>query len=91
MNNQKQLFTSVEKIAADFFFKIHKKTPEQESHFNKPSYLKLAILLKKRLQQKCFKCHFRNVSGQLLLITSQCDHFWLHIDTNKHIATNKDF
>ena len=43
MKNQKQ----------PIFFKIHKKIPEQESHFNKLSYLKAAILLKKRLQQ-CF-------------------------------------
>ena len=51
--NQKQPFTGVEKISAKIFFKIHKKIPEQESHFNKLSYLKPAILLKKRLQ-RCF-------------------------------------
>ena len=33
---------------------------------------------------------FKISSGQLLLITSQGDHFWLHISTNKHVVTNKD-
>ena len=46
MKNQKQPFTSVEKVAAEIFFKIHRKTPDQESHFNEISYLKPAILLK---------------------------------------------
>ena len=91
MKNQKQPFTSVEKIAAEFFFfKIHRKTPEQESHFNKPSYLKPAILLKKRVNKDVLQCHFRNVSERLLLITSQGDHFLLHIGTNKYGITNKD-
>ena len=72
MQNQKQPFRSVEKIAAEFFFKTHRNSPEQESHSNKPSYLKPAILLKKRLQQICFtvlfwKCFrtatFNNISG----------------------------
>ena len=58
MKNQKQPFTKAKKIAAIFFFKIHRKTPEQESHFNKISYLKPAILLKKRLQHRCFTVSF---------------------------------
>ena len=58
MKNQKLPFTKAKKIAADFFFKIHRKTPEQESHFNKISYLKPAILLKKRLQHRCFTVSF---------------------------------
>ena len=35
MKNQKQPFTSVKKTAAEFFLKIHRKAPEQESHYNK--------------------------------------------------------
>ena len=34
MKNQKQSFKDVEKTATEIFFKIHRKTPEQESHFN---------------------------------------------------------
>ena len=30
MKNKKQPFTSVKKTAAEFFFKIQRKTPEQE-------------------------------------------------------------
>ena len=37
--NQKQPFASVEKAVLKIFFKIHKKTLEQESHFNEISYL----------------------------------------------------
>ena len=48
----------VEKTAAEYFFKIHRKTPEQESHFNEISYLKPAILLKKRLQYRYFTVSF---------------------------------
>ena len=58
MKNQKQPFTSVEKTAAELFFKIHRKTPEQESHYNKISYLQPAILLKRRLQHRCFTVSF---------------------------------
>ena len=46
MKNQKLPFTSAEKIAAEIFLKIHKKTLDQEFHFNEISYLKPAILLK---------------------------------------------
>ena len=42
MKNPKQSFISVEKIAAELFFKIHRKTPVQESHFNKTSYVSQA-------------------------------------------------
>ena len=52
--DQKQPFTSVEKTAAEIFFKIHRKTPEQESHFNKVSYRKPAILLKMETPTKMF-------------------------------------
>ena len=58
MKNQKQPFTSVAKIAAEFFFKIHRKMREQESNFNRLSYLKPAILSKKRLQQRCLAVSF---------------------------------
>lgn len=44
-----------------FFFKIHWKTPEYESHSNKPSYLKPAVVLKKRLPQRCFTASFSKV------------------------------
>ena len=47
MKNQKQPFTSVEKTTPEIFFKIYRKTPEQESHFNEISYLKPAVLLRK--------------------------------------------
>ena len=48
MKNQKQQFTSVSKIAVEFFFKIQRKMREQESNLNRPSYLKPAILSKKK-------------------------------------------
>ena len=51
MKNQKQPFASVEKIATEFFFKIHREAPELEFHFNKPSYLKQAILKKETSTQ----------------------------------------
>ena len=56
MKNQKLPFTSIEKIAAEFFFffKIHRKTPDQQYHFNKISYLKLAILLKQETLTQMF-------------------------------------
>ena len=87
MKNQKQPFISVEKIAPKIF---HWKTPEQESHFDKPSYLKPAILLKRDSNRDVSQCYFRNFSRQLFLITSQGEHFWLHISTNKHVVTNED-
>ena len=37
-----------------FFFKIHRKTPDQQYHFNKISYLKLAILLKQETLTQMF-------------------------------------
>ena len=63
MKNQKQPFTSAKKAVAEFFLKIPRKTPEQESHCNKISYLKLAILLKKRLQHRCFIVSFSEFFG----------------------------
>ena len=72
------------------FFKIYRKIPEQESHFNKLSYLKRVIVLKRDSNTDTLQCHYRNISGQLLLITSQGDHFWLQISTNKHVFTNKN-
>ena len=54
MKNQKKLFTSVEKTAAENFSKIYRKAPEQESHFNKISYLKPASLLKKETPTQMF-------------------------------------
>ena len=54
MKNQKQPFTRVEKIVAEFFFKIHRKTPEQESHFNEIFYLEHAILLKQETPTQMF-------------------------------------
>ena len=81
MENQKQPFVSVEKIAAENFFKIHRKTPVQESPFDKLAYHKPAILLKKRLQHRYFAVSFFNFSGELFLITSQNDHFRLPIST----------
>ena len=78
MKNQKQPFTCVKKTAAEFFLKIHWKTAEQESHYNKISYLKPAILLKRDSNTDFLQCHFRNFSGQLLLITFQGDYFWFH-------------
>ena len=92
MKNQKQPFTRVKKTAAEFFFKIHRKTPEQESHYNKISYLKPAILLKKRLQHRCFTvlfseffrtATFNNISGWLLLVPCKLE--------NNYVVTNKDF
>ena len=80
MENQKQPFASVAKIAAENVYKIHRKTPVQESPFDKFAYLKPGIPLKKRLQQP-FAVSFFNFSGQLFLITSQNDHFCLHIST----------
>ena len=61
------------------FFSIffHRKTPEQQSHYNKISYLKPAILLKKRLQHRCFTvlfseffktATFNNISRWLLML-----------------------
>ena len=61
MKNLKQPFTSVEKIAAENFFKIHRKTPEQESHFNKLSYLNPVILLIERLEHRCFALSFSRI------------------------------
>ena len=90
MKNQRQPFASVEKIAANFFFKIQRKRPEQELHFNKPSYFKPAILLKKRRNKDVLQCHFRNVSGRLLSIAPRGNHFCLRIIMNKHVVTNKD-
>ena len=58
MKNQKQSFTGAAKIAVEIFCKIHRKTREQESNFNRLSYLKPAILLKKRLQQRCLAVSF---------------------------------
>ena len=52
--DQKQPFTSVEKQLLKFFFKIHRKTPEQESHFNEISYLKPEILLKQETPTQMF-------------------------------------
>ena len=49
MENQKQPFASFEKIATEYFFKIHRKTPVQKFPFDKLAYLKPAVLLKKRL------------------------------------------
>ena len=93
MKNQKQPFTSAKKTAADFFFfKIHRKTPEQESHYNKISYLEPAILLKKRLQHRCFtvsfsvffrRAAFNKILGWLLLVSCNLE--------NNYVATNKDF
>ena len=63
------------------FFSIffHRKTPEQQSHYNKISYLKPAILLKKRLQHRCFTVSFSEFCRTAtLLITSQGDYFWFH-------------
>ena len=74
MKNQKQPFTRVKKTAAEFFFKIHRKTPEQESHYNKISYLKPAILLRDS-NTDVLQCNFRNFSGQLLLITAHTSGF----------------
>ena len=75
MKNQKQPFTSVKKRAAEFFLKFfHRKTPEQESHYNKISYLKPAILLRDS-NTDVLQCHFRNFSGQLLLITAHTSGF----------------
>ena len=54
------------------FFKIYSKILEQESHFNKLSYLKRVIVLKKRLQHRYFTVSlskyfrtaaFNNISG----------------------------
>ena len=42
----------------NFFFKIQKKTPDQQFHFNKISYLKPAIPLKQRLQHRRFTVIF---------------------------------
>ena len=58
MKNQKQSSKVLKKQLLNIFFKIHRKTPEQESHFNEISYLKPAILLKKRLQYRCFTVSF---------------------------------
>ena len=58
MKNKKQPFTSVKKTAAEFFFKIQRKTSEQESHYNKISYLQPAILLKRRFRHRCFTVSF---------------------------------
>ena len=58
MKNQKQSFTRVAKIAVEIFCKIRRKTREQESNFNRLSYLKPTILLKKRLQQRCLAVSF---------------------------------
>ena len=74
------------------FFKIHRKTPEQKSYFKKISYLKPAILLKKRLQHRCFTVSFSeffrtatfdNISGWLLLVPCKLE--------NNYVVTNKDF
>ena len=54
MKYQKQPFKSVEKIASEFFFQNPQENTRQESHFNKPSYLKPVILLKNKLRQRCF-------------------------------------
>ena len=71
---------------------FHRKTPEQESHYNKLSYLKPAILLKKRLQHRCFTVSFseffrtatfNNISGWLLLVPCKLE--------NNYVVTNKDF
>ena len=83
MENQKQPFASFEKIATEYFFKIHRKTPVQKFPFDKLAYLKPAVLLKKRLQHRCFAVLFFNFSGQLFLITSQNDYFRLHIMSTK--------
>ena len=40
------------------FYKIHRKTPVQESLFNKVAGLRSATLLKKRLWRKCFPVNF---------------------------------
>ena len=59
MKNQKQPFTSAEKIATEFFFfKIDRKAQEHESHFDEISCLKPAIQLKRRLQYRCFTVSF---------------------------------
>ena len=87
MKNQKQPFTSIKKTAAEFFFKIHWKAPEQESHYNKISCLKPAILLKKRLQHRCFTVSFskffrtatfNNISRWLFLVPCKF--------ANRHVA-----
>ena len=75
------------------FFSIffHRKTPEQESH-NKISYLKPAILFKKRLRHRCFTVSFseffrtatfNNISGWLLLVPCKLE--------NNYVVTNKGF
>ena len=58
MENQKQPFTSVEKVAAENSLNIQRQTPVQEFHFNKLAYLKPETLLKKRLQHRCFAVSF---------------------------------
>ena len=74
--NQKQPFTKATKTAADFFFKIHSKTPEQESHKN--SYLKHAILLKKRLQHRYITVSFSKFFRTATFNSISWWIFWFH-------------
>ena len=63
MENQKQPFASVAKIAAENVYKIHRKPPVQESPFDKFAYLKPGIPLKKRLQHSPLPSHFLIFQG----------------------------
>ena len=84
-------------------YKIRRKTPMQESLFNKVGGLKPATLLKKRLLHRCFSVNFvkflrtlfsQNTFGRLLLLLGRFMQFCrLHaeIETRKFMFSKPSF